>query len=144
MHDFVKGNNCGAFCFCYCFFRHIDIEYDISYGYQKVYLLIKVPTKKESIDYEQPKRIIPIVLAIMMIVGTLSACGPSQPCESCGKTPTKGYLNEYSAEKEYYCSGCSSDCAFCSNKATNHYTSGLDMIVFACNDCYKEIQDLNS
>ena len=90
------------------------------------------------------KRIIPIVLAIMMIVGTLSACGPSQPCESCGKTPTKGYLNEYSAEKEYYCSGCSSDCAFCSNKATKHYTSGLGMIVFACNDCYKEIQDLNS
>lgn len=90
------------------------------------------------------KRIIPIVLAIMMIVGTLSACGPSQTCESCGKTPTKGYLNEYSAEKEYYCSGCSSDCAFCSNKATKHYTSGLGMIVFACNDCYKEIQDLNS
>ena len=71
-------------------------------------------------------------------------CLSSEPCESCGDTPTKGYKNDYSGEKEYYCSDCSSDCAFCSNKAKHHYTSGLEIIIFACDDCYKEIQELNS
>lgn len=84
-----------------------------------------------------------ILLAAAMLA-MLSACGSSNPCESCGNTPTKAYTNNYSGEKEYYCSKCSSDCAFCSETATKHYTSGLGIIVFACSDCYEEIQKLNS
>lgn len=89
------------------------------------------------------KRAISILLAVAMLA-MLSACGSSEPCKSCGNTPTKAYTNNYSGEKEYYCSKCSSDCAFCSNTATKHYTSGLGIIIFACDKCYKEIQDLNS
>lgn len=88
------------------------------------------------------KRAISILIVVAMLA-MLSACGSSEPCESCGDTPTKAYTNNYSGEKEYYCSDCSSDCAFCSDEATEHYTSGLGMIIFACKDCYKEIQELN-
>lgn len=83
------------------------------------------------------------ILIVVALLAMLSACGSSEPCESCGDSPTKAYTNDYSGEKEYYCSDCSSDCAFCSNKASEHYTSGLGMIIFACDDCYEEIQELN-
>lgn len=83
------------------------------------------------------------ILIVVAMLAMLSACGSSEPCESCGNTPTKAYTNNYSGEKEYYCSDCSSDCAFCSDKASEHYTSGLGMIIFACDDCYEEIQELN-
>lgn len=88
------------------------------------------------------KRAFSILIVVAMLV-MLSACGSSEPCESCGDSPTKAYTNDYSGEKEYYCSDCSSDCAFCSDKASEHYTSGLGMIIFACGDCYEEIQELN-
>ena len=83
------------------------------------------------------------ILIVVAMLAMLSACGSSEPCESCGDSPTKAYTNDYSGEKEYYCSDCSSDCAFCSDKASEHYTSGLGMIIFACGDCYEEIQELN-
>ncbi len=83
------------------------------------------------------------ILIVVAMLAMLSACGSSEPCESCGDSPTKAYTNDYSGEKEYYCSDCSSDCAFCSDKASEHYTSGLGMIIFACDDCYEEIQELN-
>lgn len=89
------------------------------------------------------KRIVATLIVIVSIL-TLSACSSSNPCESCGRAPTKAYKNDYTGEKEYYCSNCSSDCAFCSERATTHYTSGLGIIVFVCKDCYQEIQDLNS
>ena len=74
------------------------------------------------------------LLLTILILGMLAACGSSQLCDSCGRTPAKGYKNEYTNETEYYCSACSSDCAFCSNEATKHYTSMLGMIVFVCED----------
>lgn len=89
------------------------------------------------------KRVMSSLLVIAALAMILSACGSSEPCESCGNTPTKAYTNNYSGEKEYYCSRCSSDCAFCSKKATRHYTS-LIGIIFVCDGCYKEILDLNS
>lgn len=82
------------------------------------------------------------VLLLVASLGVFGACGASQPCEGCGDTPTKGYRNTSTGEDEYYCKKCASDCAFCSNKATKHYTSLLG-IVFVCKDCYKDIQDLN-
>ena len=89
------------------------------------------------------KRIAVSLFAGVMFMA-LSACGSSEPCEACDNTPTKGYTNTYSGEKEYYCSDCSSECAFCSDTATEHYTSGLGIIIFACDDCYNEIKNMNS
>ncbi len=91
------------------------------------------------------KRHIFSMMALALLTLTLlSGCGSSEPCSGCNSTPTKAYENAYTEEKEYYCESCSSDCAFCSEKATNHYTSGLGLIIFACDDCYEEIQELNS
>lgn len=84
------------------------------------------------------------VLIVGVILAALTACGSSEPCESCGDTPTKSYTNTYYEEKEYYCADCSSNCAFCSDEATNHYTSGLGIIIFVCDDCYEEILSYNS
>lgn len=86
------------------------------------------------------------IVAMLMLVGLISvmaACGSSEPCNSCGETPTKAYENTVSGEKEYYCEACSSDCAFCSGEATKHYTSAAGLIIFACSDCYEEIQELS-
>ena len=83
-------------------------------------------------------------ISVIVLLTILTACGSSAPCESCGDTPTKGYMNSYHKEKEYYCKDCSSNCEFCSDKATEHYTSGFGIIVFACDDCYKEIKNMNS
>lgn len=30
-------------------------------------------------------------------------------------------------------------CIWCNKKATKHYENALGMIVFVCNDCYKEV-----
>jgi len=85
-------------------------------------------------------------IVFFLVIGlalTTASCGSSQPCDSCGATPTRSYKNVYTGEKEYYCKNCSSDCAFCSEKATKHYASGLGRIVFVCNDCYEYIHRLN-
>lgn len=86
------------------------------------------------------KRAISILITLAMLT-MLFSCGSSEPCESCGKSPTKAYMNKYHNEKEYYCSGCSSYCDFCSDKATEHYTSALGTIIFACEDCYEKIKN---
>ncbi len=83
------------------------------------------------------------VLITVAMLAMLSACVSSEPCESCGGTPTKAYTNNYSGEKEYYCSDCSLYCDFCSNKATEYYTSGFGNIIFVCNDHYKQVQEFN-
>lgn len=88
------------------------------------------------------KRVV-VTLFVFAMIGMFSACGLSESCVSCGETPTKGYKNNYSGEKEYYCSECSSDCVFCAGEATEYYTSALGIIIFACDDCYKDIQELN-
>ena len=69
----------------------------------------------------------------------LSACA-SDPCVACGDLPAKGYLNESTREKEYYCRECSSCCDLCGDDADKHYTGGIG-IVFICNDCYNELKD---
>ena len=89
------------------------------------------------------KRVV-CMLFVLVFLAVMCGCGSSEPCENCGKTPTKGYTNEYSGEKDYFCSECSSQCILCSEKATEHYTSALGIIVFACHDCYQDILDLNS
>lgn len=89
-----------------------------------------------------------IILSITLLLGITCLCAcsigyvSSEPC-SCGKTPTKAYQNSDSQEAEYYCKSCSSDCEFCSEKATEYYTSGLGCIIFVCDDCYQDILEMN-
>ena len=86
------------------------------------------------------KRIIRIlaVIVIVALMVSLAACS-SNPCEDCGDTPTKGYKNEKSGDKEYYCADCSSECNLCYDDAAKHYTGGMG-IIFICNDCYEELE----
>lgn len=83
------------------------------------------------------KRVMSILLVVAML-GMLSACVSSEPCDSCGDIPTRGYANTYSNETEYYCSDCSSDCTFCPKDANMHYISGAGIIIFVCDECYEE------
>lgn len=92
------------------------------------------------------KRLRKIMVVLMLtagLLGVLSGCS-LKPCEECGSKPTKGFLNKYYDEKEYYCKRHYSVCDFCSEKATEYYTSGLGTIVFVCKDCYDDIRALNS
>jgi len=83
------------------------------------------------------KKII-VVMLVMISVLSFAACKSSTPCRACRDTSTKGYKNEYTGEKEYYCDDCASDCEFCADEATEYYTSGLGSIVFVCDDCYEK------
>lgn len=86
------------------------------------------------------------IYGLVMLILTsvfLTACGSSEPCDRCGTSPTKSYKNDYTGENEYYCSDCSSNCEFCGQTAIKHYTSGLGLVIFACDDCYQEIMELN-
>ena len=76
-----------------------------------------------------------LVLCALMLAG----CS-NNPCENCDDTPTKGYRNEATGEKEYYCSDCSSRCDLCRDDADRHYTGGAG-IVFICDDCYEQLKD---
>ena len=86
------------------------------------------------------KKVFSAVLFSILLIG-VGGCGSSEPCADCGNTPTKAYKNTSTGENEYYCEKCASDCAFSSKKATKHYTSAAGIIIFACNDCYKDIME---
>ncbi len=79
-----------------------------------------------------------LVCAVLLL---LSGCYSNTPC-SCGATKTKAYKNEHTGEKEYYCDSCASDCAYCSDEATQYYASASGRIIFICDDCYDYIQNL--
>lgn len=83
------------------------------------------------------KRFVVCVLTAITLI--LSGCS-SKPCINCGDTPTKGYENERTGEKEYYCKECSSECTFCWDEADRHYTGGGG-IIFICEDCYEDLKD---
>ena len=90
-------------------------------------------------------KILSLLSVAALLTVTMTACGGSnEPCETCGRTPTTGYDNKSTGEVEYYCASCSSDCEFCSEKATKNYTSGLGVIVFVCDECYNDILEMNS
>lgn len=77
-------------------------------------------------------------LALTLVL-PLASCGSNEPCADCGRTPTKGYHNDYTGETEYYCDSCSHGrCAFCSNQATRSMTA-LGQVAFVCDDCYGEL-----
>lgn len=84
------------------------------------------------------KKFLAFLLAVLTLV--LAGCSTTRPCEECGDIPTKGYKNEQTGKKEYYCEECSSECPFCWDKADMHYTGGAG-IVFICKDCYEDLKD---
>ncbi len=84
---------------------------------------------------------LPFLLATILIIAMcFSACGSSNPCEKCDGTPTKGYKNASTGEKDYYCAKCSSECMWCQDKkATKHYTNAIGTIMFVCDECYEDL-----
>ena len=84
------------------------------------------------------KSIIVIALAILLAV-SITGCISLQPCDICNHTPSKSFFNQGTGKTEYYCSQCSSRCAWCGGTATKSYTGMMDMIIFVCPDCYEEI-----
>ena len=84
------------------------------------------------------RRIIAIILTIAALLFVFTGCSFNR-CEDCGNTPTKGFKNSATNEQMYYCKDCYTNCAFCSQKATKHYTNLLEMIMFVCKDCYADI-----
>lgn len=83
------------------------------------------------------KRILAFVVAASM---AFTACGSLEPCTKCGSTPTKGYKNTVTGEKEYYCGECTSECMLCQKrKVTKHYTSMGGLLIFACDECYEAL-----
>lgn len=90
------------------------------------------------------KKLLLVIVGLMMTCMVFTSCGSKEPCESCGQTPTNDYKNEVTGEKEYYCEDCSSDCAFCSKEADKYYTSGVGLLMFVCDECYDEIEEINN
>ena len=87
---------------------------------------------------ENKKKVIAVVLIVAVILLLFSRCS-LMPCEDCGDVPTRGYKNESSGKREFYCSDCSSECYLCDNDADKHYTGGIG-IIFICNRCYNELK----
>lgn len=84
------------------------------------------------------KRVVILLGSCFLMAGLLMGCS-SNPCENCGNTPTKGFKNEKTREKEYYCKHCYSSCDLCGDDADRHYTGGGG-IIFICDDCYDELK----
>lgn len=81
-----------------------------------------------------------LLVGAAIITICFSACGSLNPCEKCGGTPTKGYKNTSTGEKDYYCEKCTSECMWCQDrKATKHYTNALGTIMFVCDECYENL-----
>lgn len=59
-----------------------------------------------------------LILSILFAV-LISGCAFNTPCDSCGDTPSKGYTNESTGEKEYYCDECT-DCDLCGDESEYH------------------------
>lgn len=77
------------------------------------------------------------IFAMLILIG----CSSDEPCEYCRNSPSKDYKLK-SGENFYVCDDCGSECMLCGDKAQNHYES-LMGIVFACDDCYEEIKEIN-
>lgn len=87
------------------------------------------------------KRICFFALTVVMVL-SLCSCGTvDKPCDWCEKSPSKEYTTS-SGKKSYVCKECSSTCMICDKKkATTHCTNMLDMELFVCADCYKEMKE---
>ena len=63
-------------------------------------------------------------------------------CWSCGQEAD--YIFNYqNGESCGICLQCASKCVWCGEPATKHYHTIADIEVFACDDCYEDILDLN-
>lgn len=86
--------------------------------------------------------VLTIMAVCMMIVCSSCSVGylSDEPCEWCRNTPTKQIASEnMEIEAKYYCEECVSECMFCSETATNHYTNLLELEVFVCGGCYEDV-----
>lgn len=77
-----------------------------------------------------------IMAAALVLVGCSGGYSSQEPCEWCGKTPTKQIASDtVDTEAGYYCEECSNTCFGCEGQATHHYTNVLGIEVFVCDEC---------
>lgn len=84
----------------------------------------------------------------IMLISLLIVCGgcsggytSDEPCKWGGETPTKEFETT-KGEKNYICEKHSHTCVVCNqkfDKELNHYTNGLGIVTFACDDCYADL-----
>ncbi len=84
------------------------------------------------------KYILILFFILLMCVGCSKEV--NEACDWCGSSPSVAYKTS-NGTTCHVCKNCSSTCMLCgSKKASKHYTNALDLEVFVCNDCYKELQ----
>lgn len=87
------------------------------------------------------KKLIVTICAIVLafiLVGCSNTV--NVPCDYCDRTPSIAYKTKSGYGDAHVCTKCSSTCMICDEKkATKHYENAFGMIVFVCNDCYKEV-----
>ena len=84
-----------------------------------------------------------ILLACVIVFGVSRVMRFSNtPCDWCGTTPTLSYKLQ-NGDYAHICKNCRSYCMICGEPATKHYENLLGTMVFFCNDCYQELQELS-
>ena len=79
-----------------------------------------------------------MLLAIMSLCLIGCSSVVDEPCDWCGSKPSVAYKNSDDAES-YVCKECSSICMICGDKKAKHQSENLlGMVMFVCDDCYKD------
>lgn len=61
-----------------------------------------------------------------------------KPCNWCDHRPSMEYKIS-DGSKAYIYKNCSKNCALCYKKAKKYYENMLGIVVFVCDDCYKQV-----
>lgn len=83
--------------------------------------------------------IIPVVLAV-----SLAACSAGKQCDICNSKAISKIKNATAKEQYYYCEKHIPRCSFCLADSEACYESVLDMTVFICNRCLKEVAEMRA
>ena len=78
-------------------------------------------------------------LIAMVLYLVLNRWAVDMPCDWCRKRPSVAFETSQGS-KAYVCRNCMKICMICEkNRAVKHYENYAGMIVFACEDCYREM-----
>lgn len=90
------------------------------------------------------KKYVAILAAVItcgiILIAIFSNRPVNSPCDWCHRIPSVEFKTS-DGSKAYVCKECMKRCMICSNKrATHHYENYFGMIVFVCDDCYREVK----
>ena len=78
-------------------------------------------------------------VSAMVLYLVLNKWAVDMPCDWCRKRPSVAFETSDGSEA-YVCRDCMKTCMICEKKrAVKHYENLAGMIVFVCEDCYREI-----